>query len=216
MTEDSCSGQTLGTGASCAVAVKFCPTSLGSKGANLQIPLSNSVTPVLSAYLHNYESTDEEARRRMPTVLQSLEIPEVMSGGQSYTLAWSQLGYGESYLSNIVFFDCTGTANGACGDSYGGNFQSSGYLAPESVETGDWSYNGVVSRRFNYRYTFVAPLLAHPAEMAIRFYSKSQDDAESGNAGLSTLIPANLAARYYGQDGRRILKQIGVPASGVQ
>ncbi len=211
---DGCSGQTLRAQGKCTVVVKFCPDSSGSKGANLHIPLADAETPVLSAYLHNYESTNEEARRRLPAVLFSLNVPEVMTAGQSYTLTWSQLGYDDSYISNIVFFNCAGVLAGTCGDSYGTNFQLSGYLPPESVEPGDWTYSGITSRKFNYRYTFVAPPVPQDTDIVIRFYTKSQADGESGNGGLSTLIPGNLAERYYNQAGRRILKQIKLVGGG--
>ena len=131
-----------------------------------------------------------------------------MNTGQTYQLTWSLLGYDDNYLSNVAFFNCSGITNGSCGDSLSSNFNASGYLQPDSVQAGDWNYNGVISRKFNYSYTFTAPVIAQDTDVVIRFYNKSQADADSGNSGISTLIPGNLSSTYYDQAGRRILKHI--------
>jgi immune inhibitor A len=205
---DACSGSILEAGTSCTVEVKFCPSSVGSKTANLQIPSDDPESPVLSAFLYNHESPAEAAWRRMPSVLESLNVPETMTGGQSYTITWSQLGYDEGYLSNIVFFNCTGVPVGTCGDNYGSNFAASGNLVPESVEPGGWTYNGIQSKKFNYRYSFTAPSVGQSTDIVIRFYRKSQSDADAGLGSLSLLIPGNLSEIYYDAEGRRILKRI--------
>jgi hypothetical protein len=201
----------LAAHATCSATIKFCPTSTGSKGATLQIPLADAETPVLTALLHNHESTGEEARRRLPAVIYSLNIPENMISGQTYTLTWSQLGYDDSYQSIIAFFNCAGINDGSCGDTYGSNFNASAYIEPDSVQAGDWTYNGVQSQKFNYSYSFTAPVVTSGTDIVIRFYSRSQTDADSGNGGLSTLIPGNLSGIYYEQAGRRILKRITAP-----
>jgi hypothetical protein len=160
--------------------------------------------------LHNHESTAEEAVRRLPAVLYEMNIPDDMTKGQPYTLTWSLLGYDESYQSIISFFDCTGISDGSCGNSYGSNFATSGYLDPVTTGAGAWSFTKgtsvVTSKKFDYSYTFTAP--ADPKDIVIRFYGRSVSDAATGNAGLSTLIPGNLSLEYYDQTGRRILKHI--------
>ena len=205
---DNCSGQALASGSSCTVQVKLCPTSVGSKAARLLIPSNDPETPVLMAFLHNYESKGEEARRRLPPVLFTLSVPEEMTEGVTYTLSWSLLGYGESYLSNLVFFNCDGITDGSCGGSYGNHFDESGDLAPESSEPGEWTYSGVRSTKFNYTHSFTAPLVSQDTSIVIRLYSKHQADDQAGKESLSLLIPGNLSLHYYDSEGRRLLKVI--------
>ncbi|MEI6207072.1 MAG: BspA family leucine-rich repeat surface protein [Desulfuromonadales bacterium] len=207
LSSDTCSGQTLAAYKTCGATVKFCPTSTGSKGALLNIPLSDAAMPVLTALLHNHESTDEEARRRVPPVIYTLGSNFTsMTKNVQYTLTWSLLGYDDSYQSLIAFFDCTGISDGSCGDSYGSKYAASAYLAPDSTEAGAWTYNGIVSDKFNFSYTFTAPATAK--DIVVRFYSRSAADAASGKGGLSTLIPGNQSTTYYDQAGRRILIHI--------
>lgn len=207
LSPDSCSGQTVAASGTCSATVTFCPTSIGSKGAMLNIPLAGVATPVLTALLHNNESTDEEARRRVPPVIYTLGSNFAsMTKNVEYTLTWSLLGYDDSYQSLIAFFDCTGISDGSCGDSYGSKFAASAYLAPVSTEAGAWTYNGIVSDKFNYSYTLTAPATAK--DIVVRFYSRSVADAASGKSGLSTLIPGNQSTTYYDQAGRRILIHI--------
>lgn len=206
---DTCSGATLtANGGSCTISVRFHPTCDGIKSATLLIPSSDVETPILSAFVTTNESVENQAIRRMPPVLASTSIPETLTAGQSYTLTWSLLGYDDNYQSNIVFFNCSGISNGSCGDSYSTNFLASGNLQPDSSQAGEWTYSGITSRKFNYSYTIVAPTVSQPTNMVIRFYSKSQADADAAKGGLSLLIPGNLSGTYYDTAGRRIVKQI--------
>jgi len=204
---NGCTGQTLTSGSSCTVQVKFCPTSVGSKGANLLIPSNDPQTP-LTAFLYNHESRAEEARRRLPPVLYSLNVPEEMIEGQQYTLTWSLLGYDESYQSNIVFFNCTGMPAGTCGAAYGTHFHESGDLNPQDSEPGEWTYSGVRSTKFDFSYAFTPPAVTADTTIVIRFYSTDQADIEAGRASLSLLIPGRLSNTYYDSEGRRLVKII--------
>ena len=216
---DGCSGQTLTSGATCTVEVKFCPKTVGSKAATLLIPSDDPETPVLTAFLHNHEARSEEAWRRLPPILYSLSVPEVMSAGGTYTLAWSLLGYDVSYQSSIVFFDCTGITDGSCGADYNSRFAESTPLTPDSSENGDWTYNGVRSKKFNFGYSFQvpgtraggAPWSSSGTDIVIRFYSKDEADLDAGKGSLSLLVPGNLSSRYYDSEGRRILRTIIQP-----
>jgi len=182
---------------------------VGSKAANLLIPSDDPETPLLSAFLYNHESGPEEAGRRLPPVLYSLDVPEEMTAEQTYTLTWSLLGYNEGYQSNIVFFDCTGITDGTCGNSYGSQFAESGNLSPKDSEPGDWTHNGVQSKKFHYTYELTVPTLSQNKEIVVRFYSK--DLADAGKESLSLLIPGNLSSEYYDHEGRRLLKHLVTP-----
>ncbi len=208
---DNCTSQTVAADASCTVDVNMQPTTVGSKSAWLEIASDDPDNSTTAAFLNNYESTDQQARRRLPPVLYSLAgLPETMTIGQSYTITWELLGYHENYLSAIVFFDCTGIAPPNCGNSYSSNFASSGILSPASTAVGEWSYKGVQSKRYSYSYTFT-PTTAQfpaPADIVIRFYRKNGDDSAAGKGSLSLIIPGNLSDNYYDTSGRRIQKQV--------
>lgn len=198
---DGCAGP-LGAGASCTIGIQFCPTSQGSKAAQLQIGHDGVI---VTAFLHNHESLQEEAARRMPPVLSQLNIPAIMQAGQTYTITWSLLGYDEDYLSRVVFFDCNGLAAGTCGNSFASNFADSGNMSAVATATGDWNYNGITSRRFDYSYRFTAPAI--PTDIVIRFYRKTAGDDAAGKGSLSLLIPGNVApagTSYYDAEGRRL------------
>ncbi len=208
---DNCTSQTVAADASCTVDVNMQPTTVGSKSAWLEIASDDPDNSTTAAFLNNYESTDQQARRRLPPVLYSLAgLPETMTIGQSYTITWELLGYHENYLSAIVFFDCTGIAPPNCGNSYSSNFASSGILSPASTAVGEWSYKGVQSKRYSYSYTFT-PTTAQfpaPADIVIRFYRKNGDDSAAGKGSLSLIIPGNLSDNYYDTSGRRIQKRV--------
>jgi hypothetical protein len=202
---DTCSGLPLAAGTTCTVGVQFCPGTVGSKSAQLEIP-HDGVT--VTAFLYNHESIREEAARRMPPVLYSLNIPAVMQKDSSYTITWSLLGYDEEYLSRVAFFDCTGKPAGTCGNSFADNFRDSGNLAPVSTASGDWDYSGVTSKRFNYSYSFTPPASGN---VVIRFYKKTAADNSAGKGSLSLLVPGNVlqtGTSYYDTDGRRLLHAI--------
>ncbi len=201
---DNCSSQAVAAGASCTVGVKFCPgaATQGSKSAQLEIPHDGMT---VTAFLYNHETLQEEAARRIPSVLSALNIPTTIQPGQQYTITWSLLGYDDDYLSRIALFNCAGVPAGTCGDSFASNFSDSGNLPAVSTNASSWSYNGVTSNQFNYSYTFTAP--ASATDMVIRFYRKTAADDAAGKGSLSLLIPGNLlqsGTEYYDLSGRRL------------
>ena len=214
LSSDGCSGTTLTTGTSCTVVVSFCPTSTGSKAANLLIPSDDPETPTLAAVLYNYESLDEEAVRRLPPVLQNLNIPATMNVGTPYTINWSLLGYDDDYLSRIVFFDCRAITDGTCGNVVSSNFLDSGHMSADSQVIGgpgSWSYtNGgtVSSNLFNYSYSFTPPF---SGPIVIRFFQKNFSDDTAGLASQSLVIPGNQnpsGTSYGDKQGRKLLYTI--------
>ena len=206
---NGCNNVTLSAlGGSCDIDVKFTPTRRGTKAARLDIPFTDGRS--LSAFLTNAESRDVEAQRRLPPVLVGLDVPEQMEAGQSHTLTWTLLGYHDDYLTNLVFFDCTGISDGTCGDSHGTHFAESGLVTPSATRASDWTYSGVRATEYDYSYTFTpsAASFTADADIVIRFYRKNTMDAQAAKDSLSMVVPGNLSARYYDTEGRRLLKTI--------
>lgn len=206
---DACSNTAVPGGSSCAVTVKYSPTARGHKQALLNIPSDAADTPVLQAFLTSREDSYNESSRRLPPVLYSVNIPETMTSGQTYTLEWSILGYHEDYTSLLVMFDCTGIVDGSCGDNYSDatRFFSSGTATPDSNVTSPWSNGGISAKEFKFSTSFT-PSFAQQTDIVVRFYRKNIDDLNAGKGSLSLVIPGNLASEYYDTDGRRIKKTI--------
>jgi hypothetical protein len=196
----------LAAGASCTISVEFCPTSIGSKSALLELTGDHEGQySTATAFLYNYETNQDQAIRRVPPVLSALSIPTTLDAGQSYTITWSLLGYNDSDLSSVALFDCTGITAGFCGESFGSNFAYSGSLNPVSTESGSWTYNSADSTQFDYSYTFTTPSTS--TGIVLRFYQKGAEDAAAGMSSVSLLVPGNITpsgTNYYDSDGRRL------------
>lgn len=203
---DTCSTTLLSAGASCTVEVSFVPASSGAKAAFLLVPSDDSDTPTLSAFLSNFEDSLSEATRRLPPILSASNLPATLASGQSMTLTWSLYGYDEDHLSSVVVFNCTGQVD--CGASYSATkFVDSGLLTPVSSGVGPWSFDSAQSQRYDYSYTFTAPVVTQLTETVVRFYVKSAADKAAGYTSLSLLVPGNvdgLGAYFYDDAGRRL------------
>ncbi len=210
---DNCSGQALVVGAQCSVSVAFAPTQFGSKLAMLEVPSSDIETPILVVFLSNDEDAKKQAERRLPPVLYSLTIPEIMDADTTYTLQWSLLGYHESYSSIVALFDCTGKAANTCGSSAGDNFANSGFIQPDAIVTSNtWSYAGETAKEMQYSFSFKPRDFKNfsdgDSDVVVRFYRKNTMDSAAQIPSMSLLIPGNLSDRYYDAQGRRITKTI--------
>ncbi|MBF0621599.1 MAG: hypothetical protein HQL54_06695 [Magnetococcales bacterium] len=162
------------------------------------------------------EELKAEAERRVPPVLNALELPGQLVAGESYTLRWSLLGYHDSYMSAAVTFNCEEAPAGECGKYYRDHHESSGKIDPmpdpDTDEVGtetDWDYSGIKAREFLYEFNFVAPDVDAPTEMVIRFYRISDIDEGAGNTAISLLVPGGLPnVGYYDTAGRRISVEV--------
>ncbi|KPA10594.1 conserved hypothetical protein, secreted [Candidatus Magnetomorum sp. HK-1] len=152
------------------------------------------------------ESTEEEAARRLPPVLYSLDMPECFISGQRVTIIWSILGYHDSYGSTIAFFNCTDQSN--CGGSYSSRFEASQRLNPVRSEKGGWSYSNVYSTIFHYEYSFTPPSVTNITDIVVRFYRVNNIDSDAGKSGLSLLVPGAVASKYCDTSGRRFIKTV--------
>ena len=211
---DTCSNTALAAnGGTCTVSVKYHPTRSGSMSASVLIPSSSPNTPTLTAFVTTNESVANQAIRRMPPVLSAVTIPATVTSNTSTTVEWSLLAYGSSYQTHLVIFNCAGIVNGSCGDSYedATRVYDSGSLSSSSSAAGSWTFNGVTSQQFDYSHTFIAPAVSEATDFVIRFYNKSQGDADAAKNLLSLLVPGNLPGIiYYTGDtsGRRIVTSI--------
>ncbi len=206
---DNCNGVTLAQNQSCTITIGYPASADTSLSAYLNI---NKVT----AFLHNYESTHEEAVRRLPPVIDDININESMNTGTTYPLTWSIVGYGDDYTAYVAFFDCSGTAEGTCGESYGSDqrFDQGLSLRPVLVEPSGWTYQGEEAKRYHYTFDFtpqVADFTSGDTPIVIRFYYKSGADGFTGDSSVSLIIPGNLSESYYDTSGRKIQKIIHKP-----
>lgn len=207
---DGCNGLMLASDESCSVTVGYPGSTDTSLSAYLQV---NNKT----AFLHNYESIDEEAARRLPPVMYAINIPETMNSGTTYDISWSIVGYDEGYISYVAFFDCTQAPEGECGAYYSqtSRFDEGLGLVPDLTEQADWSYLGVPATKSTYSFSFTPDGFTAQTPIVIRFYYKSLKDDTAGQRSISLIIPGNLSEDYYDTSGRKIQKTI-CPSGGCQ
>ena len=213
---DACSGRAIAVNSQCLVTVKFAPTSRGYKQALLNIPSDAADTPILKMFLSNREDRYTESSRRLPPVLYSVNVPETMTAGQTYTLDWSILGYHDNYTSIVAMFDCTGMAEGECGNHYNNNFFSSGSVDVVPVNgkvPANWSNGTVQASLFTFSVDFTPSSddFSQETDIVVRFYRRNADDKQADKSSLSLLVPGNLSAEYYDDEGRRLKKKIVAP-----
>jgi hypothetical protein len=208
---------TLGAGESCTVSVSFSPTSKGTKTALLQVASGSATTPVISAYLTNSIGASVEAQQRMPPTLSSVTIANPMTTGNSYDISWTLQGYDSTYQSYVALYDCTGVPAGSCGNNINDpTVAESPLLAPTTTSDGNWSYGGVLAKKFTYTWSYApdkrtsggAEFDPAGTDIVVRFYQKSDIDVSRNNASVSLLIPGNQGTTYYDTAGRRILIKI--------
>ena len=162
------------------------------------------------------ESVLVEAQRRIPAMIETIDIPEEMNASSSVDISWKVLGYDAGYVTTIVFFDCTDKAEGTCGSSLADNLGYQTIDTPSLVETAPWTYASETAQYFNYNYTYEVPATradgsAWPdsgADIVVRFYQKNSSDTQAGKSSISLLIPGNVTSRYYDATGRRVVKTI--------
>lgn len=152
------------------------------------------------------ETTEEEAARRMPPVLYTLDMPEIMVSNQPVTLRWSILGYHNSYKSSIAFYDCTDTVS--CGANVDTLIKSSGKLNHSDSKVVGTSYADVYAKLSQYEYTFIPNTVDRPTKIVTRIYRINDLDEELGKGMPSLLMPGNISNTYYATMGRRVVKYI--------
>ncbi len=163
---------------------------------------------LLCAVFAQAETQQDEAMRRVPPVLYSLDMPDKILSGQSHTITWSLVGYESGYKTKLAVFNCAGVASD-CGSDVTTSTLNSGKLMPTSSETGPWDYNGILSTRYHYSHTFTTPTVSGDTDFVFRFYQISNTDDAAGKEVISLLIPGGLAnVDYSDTSGRRIKKTV--------
>ena len=203
---DGCDGQTLQNDDTCSISVDYPSSSSQSLSTTLNV--SN-----VRAFLYNYESTDQEASRRLPPVIDTINIPENMSVGEDYNLTFSLMGYDDNYNVYVVLFNCEGVDEGACANSYNAaeRFESSTLLTPYQVEASSWHYGTKTANRFHFSYSFTPQsdeFTDGNNTIILRFYYKTHKDKVAGDNSVSVVVPGNLSDHYYDTSGRKIEKNI--------
>jgi len=210
LVNDSCSRANIPANGSCNVSVSYSSAaSNGQKQALLNIPSDSADTPLLQAFLTTKEDTKRESSRRFPPVLHSLNIPETMTSGQTYTLEWSLRGYHDDYITSLVMFDCTDITDDSCGNDFTNAslfFNTQGVFAHEKVAT-ELTHGGISAQEFKFKTEFT-PSFTQETEIVVRFFRISTDDLSAGLGGLTLIAPGNLSDEYYDKEGRRIKKRI--------
>ncbi|NPA29854.1 MAG: hypothetical protein GXO33_06715 [Epsilonproteobacteria bacterium] len=176
-----------------------------------------------------------EARQRISPIVSVIEMsnnaPDCgLKAGNSYTLEWKIIAYGEDYTSTVAFFDCTSEDDYECGNSY----DDANRLLHTSVQQvnkrtlDDWTYTASNGEEVNaYEYTFVTNIdipsnrdwegdgSRHGPwndtgdggnKIVIRFY-QVDDLTPSGAGSISILIGARTN-HHYGFYGRRVYNYV--------
>lgn len=213
----NCTSQTLAPQQECTIDVKYHPTSFGSKMAMLQVVTDAPNTPTIVAFLSNDEGNVNQAERRLPPVLFSLNMTETMISTNPYMIEWSMLGYHDSYQSVVALFDCTNKLAGDCGVDFSDNFFNSGLITSTSTTPQPtWTFNGEAAVEHHFEQAFTPDVNGFPQtlsgtyQIVARFYRKNNMDVMSGEPSLSLMIPGNLSSQYYDKEGRRIIKNIQI------
>lgn len=161
--------------------------------------------PVLS---FAQETLKEEAARRLPPVLYSLDFPETLVSGETVNIKWSVLGYHNEYQSGVILYDCSGRTNN-CGTGSHAPYDTSGLVTHISkVDSSVWKYGGHPASVFEFEYSFEAPVVSATTDLVVRFGQISGEDYLNSLQPTSLLIPGNLSERYDGNTGRKIVKAV--------
>lgn len=205
---DACTAKSILPEESCDISIEHEAIDRGYKQSILNIFSDSPDTPVLQAFLTNREGKNTESARRLPPVLYSLDVPEQMIAGNTYTIEWSILGYHDSYISSVAMFNCTGVNDGSCGASYTDQtrfFSKVGELL--ETKSTDWRNGDVYASEYIFSTEF-KPNFTEETNIVLRFYRLNGDDKLASGSGLSLIIPGNLSENYYDKQGRRITKTV--------
>jgi hypothetical protein len=218
----------LSAGASCSIAVRFCPVTAGAKSALIKIDSSASNTPSLSLALYSAEPAISQAQRRIAPVLSSIELRDSngnvfdplstpLTPGEIYGLEFDILGYHTAYDAWVVLFKCEATDTGDCGVSFASGVTSITAKLNGAASPSSWSYDvdneSVDAQNFQYNTSIC---VVEAGNYVLRIFQRSENDSLAANFTLSLMMPGNLGLPSYSSDnsGRRLsLSASG--ASGV-
>jgi len=148
---------------------------------------------ILSFIILNLNANNiEEAQRRLPPVIYSLEIPKTIESDKTYKFKWSIMGYHSDYETMLVIYANNKIIFKQSVNSY-------------KKERGSYKYNQVYSNKFFYQ-TNVKLDLKTNSKLVVRIFYKSSTDVDEGiDDFVSCLIPGGLNYEYADTSGRKIL-----------
>jgi len=188
----------------------------------------------------------QEARTRISPVVAQIVADKGapvcgLKAGETYTIAWSAVGYGYDYNSTIAIFDCTNVAYPECGAKYADTNKIIDIrdITPFNVTESDWNYKSSVSgaddvnaTRFDFNVTVTIPsdrtwtdgsthgdwntTSEGGNQLVVRFYQKA--DNTTDEMSYVSLIIGARAQYSYGDYSRRIYNVVATdtdPDAGV-
>lgn len=218
LSDDTCSDQRIAPGASCGVTVALANTADGPAAhATLSLPSDHpyQTSDPFAAWLRGGENAGEEARRRLPPVVQSVQWldagtkQQTLMPGQSYTLSVDVLGYDDAFTVIGAVFACAVEVGGnidddACATS-SGDAVALLYPSAPSSGTGSYSYEGVTSKTHRYDFAYTVPSDWDAGnDLIARLYYKSKDDTAAARRSISLLIPGGQGYDAVGRGGRKL------------
>lgn len=141
------------------------------------------------------ETTLEKAQHRLPPVIYSLNIPQVMESGKEYKFQWSIIGYHDDYNIQIEVYD----------SDY--HSLTSKIVSPVSQNTGQYSWGDIYSTEYKYE-TDLTVNISESQPLIVRFYVSPTNDPID-RTYLSCLVPSGLRYAAGDSSGRKI-KILGV------
>ncbi len=135
-------------------------------------------------------ATYEKARHRLPPIIYSIDIPEVVKPNNDYTFKWTVMGYHDTYNIVINVYD------------EDGNKLDTDTVSPHSIESGQYAWGNVNSFKFFYETTMNFNF-SGSQELTIRFFASPVDDPID-NTYLSCIVPGGLGYEPGDTTGRKI------------
>jgi len=175
-----------------------------------------------------------EARQRISPIVSDINMTNSaptcgLKAGETYTLDWKVIAYGEDYNSTVAFFDCTGVDDYECGNRYSeADRLLHAVVAYDRKVDHSWSYvasNGKTV--YAYEYSFSAQITIPQNrdwegdgsqngpwndvgdggnKIVIRFYQK--DDLTPSGAGSVSLLIGARSEHSYGNYSRRLYNYV--------
>lgn len=136
--------------------------------------------------------TREQAQHRLPPVIYSVDIPQTVRGGRSYTYEWSIMGYHNDYDCIIEIKD------------ENGNRLVNHVARSIDSEQGQYRWGDIRSERFFYEVDLTLNI-QQDQDLTVRFYARPDDDPIEDQSFLSCIVPGGSGYRAGDTTGRKIL-----------
>lgn len=148
------------------------------------------------------EPTREDAERRLPPVVDSVDLPDRLLPGRSYNVSWTVMAYYDEGLDSIcaLFFNEE-------------TIQVQETDTDTAITDGRYRWGDIRSYQFDFAGSFAVPPDATPQDFTVRFYSRPHGSSVGyKQAYLSSIIPGGVDARPYEAEGRKLRRSV-VPST---